>query len=203
MGNEAKCAVRANGKRVEGKALLETAEIIFRSGALRLKIPFAEMKSVKAVDGELRMQSADGAVIFEIGPQADKWAHKILNPKSRMEKLGVKPGTKVTVIGKLESDFAAELETISADVAHGLIAKDADFIFLAAESQKELARATNIAKVMRGAAALWIVYPKGRKDISENEVLRVGRQAGLKDVKVVGFSTTHTALKFVVPVEKR
>ena len=203
MGNEAKCAVRANGKRAEGKALLETAEIIFRSEALRLKIPFAEMKSVKAVDGELRMQSADGAVVFEIGQLAEKWAYKILNPKSRMEKLGVKQGEKVTIIGKLEAEFEAELRKISADVAHGAIAKDAECIFLAAESQKELARATNIAKMMRGAVALWIVYPKGRKDIAENDVLRVGRQAGLKDVKVVGFSPTHTALKFVVPLDKR
>ena len=203
MGNEAKCAVHVNGKRAEGKALLETAEIIFRSEALRLKIPFAQMKSVKAVDGELRLQAADGAVVFEIGQQAEKWAHKILNPKSRMEKLGVKEGAKIAVIGKLESEFETELEGISVDVAHGAIAKGAECIFLTAESQKELARATNIAKVMRGAVALWIVYPKGRKHISENDVLRVGRQAGLKDVKVVGFSATHTALKFVVPVEKR
>lgn len=192
-----------NGKRAEGKALLETAEIIFRSEGLRLKIPFAQMKSVKAVDGELRMQSADGAITLELGPHAAKWAHKILNPKSRMEKLGVKQGEKVTVIGKLEAEFEAELRKISADVAHGAIAKDAEYIFLAAESQKELARATNIAKVMRGAVALWIVYPKGRKDIAEKDVLRVARQAGLKDVKVVGFSPTHTALKFVVPLDKR
>jgi len=41
------------------------------------------------------------------------------------------------------------------------------------------------------------------QDITENGVLRIGRKAGLKDVKVVGFSPTHTALKFVLPVEKR
>ena len=33
--------------------------------------------------------------------------------------------------------------------------------------------------------------------------LAAGRKAGLKDVKVVGFSPTHTALKFVIPVENR
>jgi len=47
------------------------------------------------------------------------------------------------------------------------------------------------------------VYPKGLKSITETEVIGAGRKAGLKDVKVVGFSTTHTALKFVIPVEKR
>ena len=96
MGSEVKCAVRTNGKRAEGKALLETTEIIFRSDALRLKIPFARMKSVKAVEGELRVQSPEGAVVFEVGPQAEKWAHKILNPKSRMEKLAVTEGAKVS-----------------------------------------------------------------------------------------------------------
>jgi hypothetical protein len=50
---------------------------------------------------------------------------------------------------------------------------------------------------------LWVVYAKGRKEMSELDVLNAGRKAGLKDVKVVGFSATHTALKFVIPVEKR
>jgi hypothetical protein len=33
--------------------------------------------------------------------------------------------------------------------------------------------------------------------------LAAGRKCGLKDVKVVGFSSTHTALKFVIPLSKR
>jgi len=47
------------------------------------------------------------------------------------------------------------------------------------------------------------VYPKGQKQITENDVIAAGRKSGLKDVKVVGFSPTHTGLKFVIPVEKR
>jgi hypothetical protein len=203
MGNEAKCVVKSGGKKVQGRALLETSEIIFRSETLRFKIPFAQMKSVKAVDGELRLQSADGAVVFELGPYAEKWAQKILNPKSRMEKLGVKQGAKVTVIGKMEPEFEAELAEVSPGSDRGAIAKDAEWIFLMVETQKDLAKATNIAKVMRGSIALWIVYPKGRKELTENDVLATGRKAGLKDVKVVGFSPTHTALKFVIPLEKR
>jgi len=60
-----------------------------------------------------------------------------------------------------------------------------------------------VSKSMKGAAALWIVYPKGQKQITENDVLAAGRKCGLKDVKVVGFSTTHTALKFVIPLSDR
>lgn len=203
MGNEANCVLRTAGKKVKGKALLETSELIFRSEALRMKIPFPEMKSVKVVGGELRVHAGDGAVVFEIGPHAEKWAHKILNPKSRMEKLGVKSGAKVTVIGKMEPEFEAELEKASPGFARGVIARDTEWIFLIADTPKGLAQATNIAKVMRGAVALWIVYPKGRKELTENDVLATGRKAGLKDIKVVGFSPTHTALKFVIPLDKR
>ena len=203
MGNEAKCTVKSGGKKVAGKALLETSEIIFRSEALRLKIPFAQMKSVKAVDGELHVQSPHGAVVFQLGPYAEKWAHKILNPKSRMEKLGVKQGAKVSVIGKPEPEFEAELEKVSPDFECGTIEKDTEWIFLLAGTQKDLAKTTNIAKVMKGSVALWIVYPKGRKELTEVDVIGTGRKAGLKDVKVVGFSPTHTALKFVIPLDKR
>lgn len=203
MGNEAKCVVKSGGKRVEGKALLETTEIIFRSESLRLKIPFAQIKSVKAVNGELCLQSPDGPVVFKLGPYAEKWAHKILNPKSRIEKLGVEQGAKVTVIGKIDPEFEAELEKISPDFNRGTIEANAEWIFLICETQNDLAKTTNIAKVMRGAAALWIVYPKSRKDIREMDVLNIGRKAKLKDIKVMSFSPTHTALKFVIPVDKR
>jgi len=94
-----KCAVRANGQRAEGKALLETTEIIFRSDSLRLKIPFARMKSVKVVGGELRVQSPEGAVCIRGWAAGGEMGPQDLNPKSRMEKLGVKEGAKVTVIG--------------------------------------------------------------------------------------------------------
>lgn len=203
MGNEANCVMKTAGKKVKGRALLETSELIFRGESLRLKIPFSEMKSVKSADGELRIQASDGVHSFEIGPYAEKWAHKILHPKTRMEKLGVKPGAKVTVIGKLDPEFEAELEKLSPDFERGTITKDREWIFLVVETQKDLAKASNIAKVMHGAVALWIVYPKGRKEITENDVLSTGRKAGLKDVKVVGFSAMHTALKFVIPVDKR
>lgn len=203
MGNEARCTIKSGGKKVAGKALLETTELVFRGESLRLKIPFAQMKSVNAADGELRIQSPDGLVVFELGSDAEKWANKILNPKSRMEKLGLKQGAKVSVIGKLDPEFEAELEKISPDFECGTIAKDAEWIFLIAGTQKDLAKATNIAKVMRGAVALWIVYPKGRKELTEMDVLNTGRKARLKDIKVMSFSTTHTALKFVVPVGKR
>jgi hypothetical protein len=82
-------------------------------------------------------------------------------------------------------------------------AKDAQHIFFAADSKEGLGNLSKILKSMQGATALWIVYPKAQKHITENDVLAAGRKTGLKDVKVVGFSPTHTALKFVIPLSNR
>lgn len=59
-----------------------------------------------------------------------------------------------------------------------------------------------IARRLEGSAALWIAYPKGKTEITEVGRIEAGRKAGLTDVKVVRFSDTHTALKFVVPARK-
>jgi hypothetical protein len=202
MGNETVCKVRFGKRESKGKALLETSEILFRSD-FRLKIPFSAIQSAKAVDGELRLQTADGLAVFQLGSGAEKWLQKILHPKSRIEKLGVKPGAKVSLIGKFEAEFLSEVHALTASVAKSKLASDSDHIFLGADSKDDFTALPKIAKSMSGAAALWIVYPKGQKHITENDVLAAGRKVGLKDVKVVGFSATHTTLKFVIPLAKR
>lgn len=202
MGNELKCTARFGQEVSEGKALLETSEILFR-GDFRLKIPFASIKSAKAVDGELRLQTSNGLAVFELGPAAEKWREKILHPKSRIEKLGVKTGAKVSMVGNFETDLFEELRDLETSVTKDKVAADSDAVFFAADSQKELSQVAKIAKSVKDAAALWIVYPKGQKSITENDVITAVRKTGLKDVKVVGFSATHTALKFVLPLTKR
>lgn len=202
MGNEATCKVRFGKQESEGKALLETSEVLFR-GDFRLKIPFSNIKSAKTVDGELRLQTAEGLASFQLGTAAGKWLEKILHPKSRIEKLGVKPGARVSLIGELEAEFLREVSGLAKSVAKGRAASESEHIFFGADSKEDFSALAKIAKAMSGAAALWIVYPKGQKHITENDVLSAGRKAGLKDVKVVGFSSTHTALKFVIPLDKR
>src|SRR5882672_8137475 len=212
VGNEAVCVVRFGKQKARGKALLETAEVIFRSedGALRLKLAFADLKSASAADGELRLETAEGPVIFQLGANAAKWCKKILHPKTRMEKLGIKANATVSLVGDFDADFLAELRSVTKNLSipgdktgKAGPGADAERIFFSAASSKELSQVAKLAKSLKGAVGLWIVYPKGQKQITENDVLAAGRKCGLKDIKVVGFSPTHTALKFVIPVENR
>jgi hypothetical protein len=207
MGSEVKCRVRFGKQESQGRALLETSEVIFR-GDFRLKISFATIQSVKVVDGELQVRIPDGLARFELGAStAEKWREKILHPKTRIEKIAIKPGTRVSLVGfeNQDEEFVKELESAKAVImpADNTLAKDCDSIFLSIDTQKQLTQIVKIARKMLGAVALWIVYPKGQQHITEGDVLSAGRKAGLKDIKVVGFSPTHTALKFVIPVNKR
>jgi hypothetical protein len=207
MGSEVKCRVRFGKQESQGRALLETSEVIFR-GDFRLKISFATIQSVKVVDDELQVRIPEGLARFELGAStAEKWREKILHPKTRIEKIAIKPGTRVSLVGfeNQDEEFVKELESAKAVImpADNTLAKDCDSIFLSIDTQKQLTQIVKIARKMLGAVALWIVYPKGQQHITEGDVLSAGRKAGLKDIKVVGFSPTHTALKFVIPVNKR
>jgi hypothetical protein len=205
MGQETQCFVQSGGRRVKGKALLETAELLFRpadSGA-RVKIPFAEIKRVKALEGELRVETANGLTVFELGAAANKWCEKILHPRTRVEKLGVRAAMSVSLVGEFDAEFLRELRQATKNIHAGKIGPNSELIFFSAGTTNRLATVGKITKSVKGATALWIVYPKGKKEITENDVIGAGRKAGLKDVKVVGFSVTHTALKFVVPVAQR
>jgi hypothetical protein len=203
MGKELQGVVRIAGKRHAGKILLEANELIFRGTDYRARIAFAEMRNVKAVNGELRVGTKDHVLTFEIGTAAEKWREKILHPKSRMQKLGVRDGSKVNLQGGFPNDFMEELKAAKAEIIPAEDWAKADNNFFAAEGKASLAAIAKLAKKLQGAEALWVVYAKGKKVLTESDLIAAGRKAGLQDVKVVGFSSTHTALKFVVPLEKR
>src|SRR4029077_2674420 len=118
---------------------LETSELLFR-GDFRLKIPFSSIKSARAVDGELLVRTPEGLAVFELGAAAAKWYEKILHPKSRVEKLGVKPGATVLLLGSFDEEFLRELREMGSVVTDGQAAVDAEWIFFAADLQKHLAQ---------------------------------------------------------------
>ena len=92
---------------------------------------------------------------------------------------------------------------MGAGVSNGKDSKDSAWIFFAANKKQDLSRLPSVAKSVHGATALWLVYPKGQTVITEADVRSSGLKAGLVDIKVVSFSATHTALKFVLPKSKR
>jgi hypothetical protein len=106
-------------------------------------------------------------------------------------------------VGIFDDSFVKDLPAQAKSFSDSKRLSNSDLIFFGAVKSAELARAKRLATSLSSAGALWIVYPKGRQDITELQVLDAGRATGLVDVKVVSFSATHTALKFVRPKAKR
>ena len=119
-----------------------------------------------------------------------------------MDRLGVKPDMKVTVLRVGDAAFLTELEARGAKVSRRR-GPDADLLFISAETRAELSRLDGLEPSIKRDGAVWVVFPKGRQDIREVEVIESGVAAGLVDTKVVRFSETHTALKFVIPLSRR
>lgn len=203
MGAEAKCTVRFQGTTAFGAARLETSVLQFRGGDLRLSIPFQSITKLAVRDGSLNVTAPGGTASFELGSAAARWMDKIQHPPSRLQKLGAKPDWRVSVVNVSDADFLRELAAMVARLSTARVTKDSDAIFFGATDERQLARLEQLKRSLKPNGALWIVRPKGRPEISERAVMAAGKAAGLVDVKVVSFSPTHTAEKFVIPVSKR
>lgn len=203
MGSEATCRATCNRQKASGKARLETEVLQFRGGDLKLSIPFGTMTAVAAKSGVLRVSFPGGVATFELGEAAPKWADKILHPRSRLDKLGAKPDWHACAIAIDDGAFLTELEERIASLVIGRGSKGLDAVFFGANHERDLVQLATLKSWLKPNGALWIVRPKGRADISEMAVMRAGKAAGLVDVKVVSFSATHTAEKFVIPVAAR
>jgi hypothetical protein len=203
MGTESHCTISVNGKSVRGKARLETDVLQLRGADLKLDVPFTQMKKVRADDGALSFNGPDGSVTLDLGSDASKWAGKILHPPSRLAKIGVKPAWRVATLGIEDQDFLAELEDAAAFLSIGRTVKNCDAIFFGATAASQLGRLAVLKRSLKPNGALWVIRPKGRPEISETAVMQAGKAAGLVDVKVVSFSATHTAEKFVIPIKDR
>jgi hypothetical protein len=132
-----------------------------------------------------------------------KQAQKSYAHRTRLEKIGVKPGWRVSVIAVGDPAFVAELRGAVAEIAIGRLVDNADAIFFGAVHEKELVRLAALKRSMKSNGALWVIRPKGRPEISERAVMDAGKAAGLVDVKVISFSATHTGEKFVIQLAKR
>jgi hypothetical protein len=203
MGLEANCRAAFNRKKITGKAHLETDVLEFRAPDVRVSIPFQRITKAGAHAGALTIESDLGTLSLTLGDAAPKWLAKIQNPPSRLDKIGVKPGWRVSALGMADNDFLRELEEVVGELSVGRTLKGSDAIFLGAAKEADLDRLAKFVPALKPNGALWVVRPKGRPEISERAVMAAGKAAGLVDVKVVSFSSTHTAEKFVIPVKSR
>ena len=204
VGYDAECTIRYDGQTAKGKAVLEQKDLVFR-GPFRLVVPLATVTRASARDGTLVVQFGGRRAEIDLGAPAERWADRITNPPSRLRKLGVKPGMRVALVnmaGSAGDGFREELQQAGAQVL-ARPGAGTDAVFLGADVPADLDRLAGLKRHLQPAGALWIVRRKGQTAVSEQASMAAGKKAGLVDVKVVSYSDTHTAEKYVIPVAAR
>lgn len=131
-------------------------------------------------------------------PAERDYSHRLL-----IDKLGVKSGQRVAVLGVESAEFLTDLSKRVPEYSRGQSINNAELIFFSAEARSDLLRLKLLVRSMERNGAIWVVYPKGQTHIREIDVIQAGKAAGLTDNKVCSFSSTHTALRFVIPIAKR
>lgn len=191
MGKEARVgAVFADGA-AEGRLQYEPPKLIFR-GAGRRVFQGDDLAGVRAEGDDLVLP---GGARFRLGSKAAaRWADAIANPKGRLEKLGVKAGARVAVLGVPDPTFTDELTGAGAVVSD---LTDLDLLFFAADGAADLACIPELIPALGAKGALWIVSRKGKAaTLKDLEVMAAAKAHGLVDSKVVSFSGSLTALRF-------
>ena len=129
VGQEIACTASSDGRRAEGRAQLETDELLFRGDGLRCgsrtrRSPTcAQSRACSRLTTTARRPP-------ELGDKAARWADRIKNPKTVIDKLGVKPGQRVALRGMDADGFAGDLAARGAE----LVERDADHLFVAVET---------------------------------------------------------------------
>src|SRR5262249_29608388 len=144
-----------------------------------------------------------GRLALSLGPAAEKWADAIRNPKSVVEKLGIKPGLKVVLLSGFDDAFRRDVARALGAKPFVRASKGCDLVFARFTRPGDEARLKPLVAAIAPAGGVWAVYPKGQRELSEDTVRAAARRAGLVDVKVVRFSDTLGALKLVIPKANR
>lgn len=199
MGLQARCIGILNESiRSEGNAHCGDGEVDFR-GDTRLRWKFTELSSVESHEGRLILRRGEDQFVLELGDVAAKWADAILNPKSRLDKLGVKPGQSVALIGEFEEEFMAELQARAAVIGD----EPHDIVFVLVVAKQDLPALLEARAKIKAAGMIWAVWAKGKPELRDSDIREFALANGLVDVKVVSFSSVLSGLKLVIPVKLR
>jgi hypothetical protein len=128
----------------------------------------------------------------------------VASTRPLLDKLGVKPGSRVAVVDVNDAGFLTLLRGRTSDVVKGRPREPVDLVFMGACELKDLKRIKDVKGWIEPNGAIWVVRPKGgRSEIRDTDVIAAGLAAGLVDNKIASFSDTHGAMRLVFRLRDR
>jgi hypothetical protein len=129
---------------------------------------------------------------------------QLVSTKPLLDKLGVKPGTRVAVVNLDDQSFMKLLRQRTGDVVVGQPRGKCDLVFIGANEASDLRRLVKAKAWIEPNGAIWVVRAKGgRGPLTDTDLIEAGLAAGLVDNKIASFSETHGAMRFVFRLRDR
>lgn len=198
MGREAQIQFRIDGQAFEGKALLESGELILRGVAPSRRLAWGQLQELVLVGTSLCFRHGAQRLELDLGPdEASKWLKKIqAGPPSLASKLGISGAKPAAVFGPVEED--ASLASALAG-AYTESATQAAALLALVQSQQALDQALALHATMP-CRALWLVFEKGPKAVFGEGLIRsYVRSLGYRDNKSCAVSDRITATRYLKP----
>jgi hypothetical protein len=124
--------------------------------------------------------------------------------KPLLDRLGVKPGSRVAVLDLDDASFLKLLRERTGDVVLGKPRRACDIVFVGAEDLHDLHRLKEVKSWIEPNGAIWVVRRKGAgAPLRDTDLIGAGLAAGLVDNKIASFSDTHGAMRFVFRLKDR
>lgn len=124
--------------------------------------------------------------------------------KPLLDKLGVKPGSRVAVVDVDDAPFLKALRARTRDVVAGKPRTPCDLVFFGATTLRDLDRIREFKSWIEPNGAIWVVRTKGKfAALKDTDLIEAGLAAGLVDNKIASFSDTQGAMRFVFRLRDR
>lgn len=116
----------------------------------------------------------------------------------------MKEESRVALVGKHDEAFLHGLATALAKSASTQLHASYDIIFLRVDARRDLMTIAVAAEHLVPNGRLWIFHPKGKGATpSDSDVRGAAIAAGLVDNKISGYTSSHAATQYVIPVSRR
>ncbi len=128
----------------------------------------------------------------------------LLSTRPLLDKLGVKPGSKIAIVNLEDVGFIKLLKERTSDIVTGKPRSKVDLVFVGAEDVAGLRKLDELKTWIEPNGAIWVIRPKGgRSALRDTDVIDAGLAAGLVDNKIASFSDTHGAMRLVFRLRDR
>jgi hypothetical protein len=135
-------------------------------------------------------------------------------PRSLADRLGVRTGMSVAMIDVTDDGLVHAVRqrvgrlTLVVLPRHGVSTRELppliglgahrDMIFLQADSAETLAIFPRVVAALRPDGVLWVLCPRGRREVGQSAIIAAGLSSGLADESETNVSERFSALKFVL-----